>query len=111
VALAADTVLQPDLLVGRRDDFTTRDLPVAPVLAIEVLSPSSRAYDLLLKKDRLERAGCQHYWVIDPDVPAITAWTLHDGVYREVASVSGNDPLTVSDPYPITLVPTAVVTD
>ncbi len=42
VALADDTVLQPDLLVARRGDFTDRDLPVAPLLAVEVLSPSTR---------------------------------------------------------------------
>ncbi len=30
VALADDTVLQPDLLVARKSDFSARDLPVAP---------------------------------------------------------------------------------
>lgn len=111
VALGDDTVMQPDLLVGRRSDFTARDLPVAPVLAIEVLSPSTRAYDLLLKKDRLQRAGCQHYWVVDADVPAVTAWTLTDGAYVEVAKVSGDDTFSVTEPYDITLVPSALITD
>ncbi len=40
VALADDTVMQPDLLVARRRDLTMRDLPTAPVLAVEVLSPA-----------------------------------------------------------------------
>ena len=111
VALADDTVLQPDLLVARRDDFTDRDLPVAPIMAFEVLSPSTRAYDLLLKKDRLLRAGCQHYWVVDPDVPAITAWTLRDGAYVEVGTATGDERLTVTDPFQITVVPEALVTD
>ena len=111
VALSDDTVMQPDLLVGRRNDFTTRDLPVAPILAIEVLSPSTRAYDLLLKKDRLQRAGCQHYWVVDPDIPAITAWALRDGAYTEVATVAGDGVLTVTEPYEISLVPTALIAD
>lgn len=42
VALAADTVVQPDIVVARRTDLTSRDLPTAPVLAVEVLSPSTR---------------------------------------------------------------------
>ncbi|MDN5791139.1 MAG: Uma2 family endonuclease, partial [Micrococcales bacterium] len=42
VRLGEDTVLQPDVLVARRRDLTDRDLPAAPVLAIEVLSPSTR---------------------------------------------------------------------
>lgn len=37
VALAEDTVMQPDLLVARREDFTARGPPVAPLLAVEVL--------------------------------------------------------------------------
>ena len=48
VALADDTIMQPDLLVARRADVTERDLPTAPVLAVEVLSPSSRPIDLTL---------------------------------------------------------------
>lgn len=76
-----------------------------------MLSPSTRAYDLLLKKDRLQRAGCQHYWVVDPDIPAITAWAMRDGAYAEVATVSGDESLTVSEPYEITLVPTALIND
>jgi Uma2 family endonuclease len=111
VALSDDTVMQPDLLIAYRSDFTERDLPVAPLLAIEVLSPSTRAYDLLLKKDRLQRAGCRHYWVVDPDVPAVTAWTLRDGVYVETATATGAEVLSVSEPYEITLVPAALVTD
>src|SRR3954469_8788645 len=42
VTLDDSTVLQPDLLVSSAADFTDRDLPVAPLLALEVLSPSTR---------------------------------------------------------------------
>ncbi|WP_347355121.1 Uma2 family endonuclease [Intrasporangium sp.] len=57
VALADDTELQPDLIVARTADFTPRELPGPPLLAIEVLSPSTRRIDLTLKRDRLEAAG------------------------------------------------------
>jgi len=89
VALADDTILQPDLLVARREDVTERDLPTAPVLAIEVLSPSTRRIDLTLKRSRLEAAGCQSYWVVDPYEPSLTAWQLEAGVYVEVARAMG----------------------
>lgn len=111
VVLGDDTVLQPDLLVARRSDFTDRDLPVPPILAIEVLSPSTRAYDLLLKKERLQRAGCQHYWVVDPDLPAITAWSLFDGSYVEVASATGDQQLNATEPFEISVVPANLVAD
>ena len=105
VVLATDTVIQPDLLVARREDFTERDLPVAPVLAVEVLSPSTRSIDLLLKKERLERAGCPHYWVIDPDAPSITAWALADGHYGAPTRVVGAERFEFSGPLNFSVSP------
>src|SRR6266511_3986985 len=57
VVLADDTVMIPDVIVARRIDLTERDLPAAPVLAVEVLSPSTRRFDLMLKRSRFEAAG------------------------------------------------------
>ena len=45
VVLARNTVLEPDLLVARRSDFSDRDLPGPPLLAVEVLSPSTRRFE------------------------------------------------------------------
>ena len=55
VALDDHSVLQPDLLVTPRSSVTTRDILAAPLLAVEILSPSTRHIDLGLKKARLER--------------------------------------------------------
>ena len=109
VVLANDTVIQPDVLVARNANLTERDLPGPPLLAIEVLSPSTRGIDLLLKKERLARAGCPHYWTVDPAVPSITAWELRDDEYTRSAEVTGDDEFTVTDPFPISLVPAALV--
>lgn len=109
VVLTDDTVMQPDLLVARRADFTERDLPTAPLLAIEVLSPSTRAFDLLLKKDRLQRAGCPHYWVVDPDMPAITTWRLDDATYVDAGTATGTETLRVESPFSLEIVPAELV--
>lgn len=108
VLLSEDTVIQPDLLVAPREAFTERDLPGPPLLAVEVLSPSTRGIDLLLKKERLQRAGCPHYWVVDPDEPSITAWTLVDGAYVEVARASGDVTFEVTDPLAVRLTPASL---
>jgi len=107
--LADDTVIQPDLLVAPNADYTDRDLPVAPMLAIEVLSPSTRGIDLLLKKDRLLRAGCAHYWVVDPDEPSIVAWALTDGAYHEAARASGEQTFSVTEPFAFSVAPDDLV--
>lgn len=103
VVLSEDTIIQPDLLVAPREAFTDRDLPTAPLLAVEILSPSTRGIDLLLKRDRLQRAGCPHYWVVDPDAPSIHAWTLVNGTYIETptAMATENDVFAVNEPFPI----------
>jgi Uma2 family endonuclease len=105
VVLSDDTIIQPDVLVARRDDFTQRDLPKAPLLAVEVLSPSTRRYDLMLKFSRLEAAGCPSYWVIDPDTPELIAWELRDGAYAQVAKATGDEVARLTLPYEVSVVP------
>jgi len=109
VALADDTVMQPDLLVARRRDVTDRDLPTAPVLAVEVLSPSTRRIDLTLKHSRFEAAGCASYWVVDPREPSFTAWQLIDDAYVEVAHVVDDESHTVAQPYPVRIRPADLI--
>ncbi|WP_350278190.1 Uma2 family endonuclease [Kribbella sp. HUAS MG21] len=109
VVLATDTVLQPDLVVAARDAFAERDLPVAPLLAVEVLSPSTRRVDLMLKWSRLEAAGCAAYWVVDPDTPSLIAWELRDGAYVQVAKVAGDEPARLTSPYDVTVVPADLI--
>jgi Uma2 family endonuclease len=105
IALDDVTVLQPDLLVARKSDFTERDLPVAPLLAVEILSPSTRRVDLTLKRSRFEAAGCPSYWVVDPDEPSIVVWQLHGEEYVEVARAAGTEQVDVDAPYPLHLRP------
>lgn len=105
VALADDTVMQPDLLMAPRSHFTSRDLPVPPLLAIEILSPSTRHFDLMLKRSRYEAAGCQHYWVVDPDGPRLIAWDLQGSHYVEVAHAAADEVFSVVAPVELSLVP------
>jgi Uma2 family endonuclease len=109
VALADDTELQPDLIVAPRSQFTDRELEGAPLLAIEVLSPSTRRVDLLLKRDRLQEAGCPSYWLVDPVSPTLTVLELVEDVYVEVGQAVGDEALTVQTPFPLELVPSALL--
>jgi Uma2 family endonuclease len=109
VVLADDTVMQPDLLVARATDLVESELPAPPVLAVEVLSVGSRSVDLGVKPGRLARAGTAAYWVFDPDHVRLWAWELVDGAYREVADVRGEEAYTAGVPYPVTVVPAALV--
>lgn len=114
VVLAIDTVVEPDVLVASRLKLTDKDLPGVPELAVEVLSPSTRQIDLHVKRERLERAGCPSYWVVDPvarpQEARLVAWRLTaDKRYEQVAEVTGDQEFHATLPYPLTVVPAALV--
>ncbi len=109
VVLSDTTVMEPDVLVVRRSDRGDRDIPAVPLLAVEVLSPSTRHIDLMLKRSRLEAAGCPAYWVVDPLEPTLTAWELQDGSYAEVAHVGSDGEFSASRPFPVVVRPGELV--
>src|SRR5262245_6988363 len=97
-------VYEPDVLVAPRRAFTDRLLPVPPVLAVEVLSPSHPGRDLVRKRAAYERAGLAHYWIVDPVAPAVTVLDRIDGSLVETGVAKGDEPLAVEHPFPVTLV-------
>jgi Uma2 family endonuclease len=105
VTLAPASVVEPDVLVVRKADVTERDIAGIPLLAVEVLSPSTRRIDLGRKRDRYRRAGVPSYWVVDPDVPSLVAWELRDGEYVEVANARGAERASLTAPYAVEVVP------
>jgi len=104
------TELLPDVLVARERDFTDRDLPSAPPLAVEVLSESTRLIDQTLKRAAYERMGTASYWLLDPDVPDLQAFELgDDGTYVLAAHVRGEEKFHASRPFPVTVSPAALL--
>ena len=99
--------LQPDLLVVRRDDPGEAAVTTPLALAVEVLSPSSRSIDVVLKRALYEQAGVEQYWVVDPLEPSVTVWTLGDGRYGEPLVITGE--AAVDGPVPVVLQPARLV--
>ena len=98
VRLSPVRQIAPDVTVVRREDATGRRLERAPLLVVEVLSPSTRTVDLVLKRRVLEEAGVPSYWLVEPDDGVVTVLELADGGYREVAR---GDDVTVERPFPM----------
>jgi Uma2 family endonuclease len=106
VRVSAKTEVQPDIVVARRDDLTEKHLPVAPLLAVEVLSPSTASNDILGKRDAYQRMGTPSYWIIDPEVPRLMVLELDTrGRYQLVADVKGDDAFDAERPFPVRVVP------
>ena len=108
VRTGTDSEVQPDVLVARFADLNrnSKNLPVAPLLAVEVLSPSTRLKDLNLKKAHYERIGVDAYWILDPKEPgALTVFELDGGIYSQVAHVEAEAEFVATRPFPVTVVP------
>jgi Uma2 family endonuclease len=102
-------VFVPDLVVARMSDITNRQLPVAPLLAVEVQSPSTRRIDLGRKFAAFEAAGVTSYWVVDQAGPRLRAWGLRDGGYVEVADVGPDESWAASLPFEVVVRPGELV--
>ena len=107
IVLSHRDVLQPDLLVARRDRIERRGVRGRPELAVEVLSPGSQVVDRSLKFERYERAGTPAYWLADPEALTLTAYELREGRFELVAEVSGQESWTAAVPYEVTITPGA----
>jgi Uma2 family endonuclease len=108
VRTAVDSEVQPDIIVARYIDLTEKNLPVAPLLAVEVLSRSTRLKDRNLKKAHYERIGVFSYWILEPGRPggALTAFELDArGIYQQVAHVERDEEFAATRPFPVTVVP------
>jgi Uma2 family endonuclease len=103
--------VQPDVLVARYADLTLQGLPRAPLLAVEVISPTSRLRDASLKKAFYARLGAASFWLVDPspDKPSLTVFELASGEYREVAHAVGDEPWTAARPFAVRLIPAELV--
>lgn len=63
----AKTVVQPDVVLLCHDDGSDKRIEGAPEMVVEVLSPSTRSKDCLIKLNMYMTAGVREYWIVDPD--------------------------------------------
>jgi Uma2 family endonuclease len=103
------TSLQPDLLVVRDEDVEAKNIRKPLLLAVEVLSPSTRRKDLVLKRSKYEDVGVRSYWVVDPEEPSILVNDLVEGRYVETGRACGSAELRVERPFPLTITPSTLV--
>jgi Uma2 family endonuclease len=101
IVFSQHDVVEPDLIYFAAERFKAivgeKYASGPPDLAIEVLSPSSRRRDEVLKRRLYERTGVKEYWIVDPDLESIKMFQPGaDGRYLRAAELSaeGGDVLT-----------------
>lgn len=95
------TMVQPDILiVCDRSKLTKLYIEGAPDFVIEVLSPSTRRKDLLLKAHKYQNAGVREYWLIDPDKKRIITYIFQgddDDIFPVIYTFEDKVPVAVFD--------------
>lgn len=75
-------LLQPDLfvvsLVDGKRTMDDREMPRRLLLAVEVLSPSTRRADRVKKRAIYMEEGVPEYWIVDIDARLIEVWRPGD---------------------------------
>ena len=54
-------------------------------------------------------AGAASYWLIDPDEPSVIVLELRGGVCEQVAHLHGDEAFQAALPFPVRLVPSALL--
>ena len=93
------TMVQPDLMVFCHDfDIRSIRYEGAPDLVVEILSPSSRKKDMILKLQKYQNAGVREYWIVDPEKRAVTVHFFDTENYDpEKYSFDDEIPVRISD--------------
>ena len=102
------TSLQPDIVV-LADRDTQGVIADSLLLAVEVLSPSTRRKDAVFKRSKYEDSGVASFWIIDPEAPSITAFELAEGQYVLAGEATCDAAVTLTKPFAVTVIPSALV--
>ena len=93
------TMVQPDLLVICKSyDLDAKRFEGAPDLVLEILSPSTRSKDMLLKLYKYQNAGVKEYWIVDPENEKVLVYDFREGnYYPETYDFDSVIPIRISD--------------
>jgi Uma2 family endonuclease len=90
IELPGTPEIAPDVAGWRRERLPELpgDAPirVVPDWVCEILSPSTRRHNLLVKKPYYAKIGVKHHWLVDLDARTIAAYRLQDGLWVELGT-------------------------
>ncbi|MFB9276523.1 Uma2 family endonuclease [Cohnella cellulosilytica] len=102
VILSRTTVLQPDIIMihhSRLDIVKKHGVEGAPDLVIEILSPSTRKRDKVVKAAVYAEHQVPEYWLVDPEARTLEQYRL-DGERYELVRTYVEDDRVSSDKLP-----------
>jgi len=91
--------ISPDVAGWRRDRLPMLprkgSLVTVPDWCCEILSPRTRGYDLVIKRQFYAHVGVSYLWYVDPEARVLSATRLVDGKWLELGTFGDNDQVCV----------------
>ena len=79
----SETYLVPDLMVVcDRSKIENKGIVSGPDVVMEVVSPSSRTRDYILKLNKYQEAGVREYWILDPKEEKIIVYQFENEMIK-----------------------------
>lgn len=83
--------VEPDIsVICDSDKLTDKGCNGAPDLIIEVVSPSSRRMDYIIKSGLYENAGVREYWIVDLQKEATVVYRFEEDVAPTIYPFDGS---------------------
>lgn len=91
------TMVQPDVIIlcDRRLN-RNRVVYGAPEFVLEVLSPSTRSKDQLIKLNKYYNAGCKEVWIVDPEDRKVMVYDFTTDKWPAVYTFDDKVPVAIS---------------
>jgi Uma2 family endonuclease len=106
-------VVEPDVLFFTPEAFKEhmgeRTAEGPPDLAVEVLSPSTRRRDEIIKRRLYERMGVGEYWIVDGEIEAVKVFRSNAGRYERTELTLENGDVLTSSLFPGLQLPLSAV--
>ena len=86
--------VEPDIcVICDKDKLSDRGCEGAPDWIIEIVSPSSRKTDYIIKNTAYSRAGVREYWIVDPVKERVTVYHYEDDAAPVIYTFTQNVPV------------------
>lgn len=92
--VAEDILRLPDIMVTETvpaDDWAV-SASEPPLMVAEVLSPSTRSEDVIVKAVEYAQAGIGQYWILDPEQRTLEVMRNVDGAWHTLAVLDDDNP-------------------
>jgi Uma2 family endonuclease len=93
-------VVEPDLLFvsHERGEILQDWVRGSPDLCVEILSPTTRRTDELIKRRLYERTDVREYWIVDPELESLKVYRRTEAGLPRVAELSAENHDTLTTP-------------